>query len=161
MIETFIVTTSLFINTYTPPWAYITLCLVIGAILIYYRKVYEAVVFSIGFILTSGLVLTLKQIFAVPRPSNALIEFNGYAFPSNHSALAVFLAINIIWVVSRANKFTKRYQLILGLFLLLLALVVGASRVIIHAHTPLQVLVGFMIGIIVPLSLIYLGKKLK
>jgi undecaprenyl-diphosphatase len=161
MSETFAVTTSLIINTYTPPWAYTVLCLIIAAVLLYFRKTYEAVIFLTGFIATSGLVFILKHTFTVPRPSNALIEFNGYAFPSSHAALAIFLAVNLIWILFRKNKLSPKARPAVAVTLLSLALLVGFSRIVIHAHTPFQVLVGFMVGAVVPLSVIYLAKKFK
>ena len=161
MLEAFAITTSLIINTYTPPWAYITLCLITAAALFYYRKTYEGVIFIIGLIATSGLVFILKQSFAIPRPNNALVEFNGFAFPSSHAAMAVFLAINLIWILSRHRMLSQDARQMIILALLTLALIVGLSRIVIHAHTTFQVLVGFIIGAIVPLSLIYFAKNFK
>lgn len=100
------------------------------------------------FLLTSlGLMVSttlLKNLFQVTRPLDGLIEVTGYAFPSGHASGAMFLGLTIC-LLSRTLATPLRY-LIYGVTLLII-FIIGMSRVVYVVHTPLQVVVGFMLGI--------------
>lgn len=79
----------------------------------------------------------LKLLLPSPRPINAyfpaLSQFD--SFPSRHTALSFALAFSIL------PKFKK-----FGAVLLVVAVLVGVSRILLLAHRPLDVLVGAVIG---------------
>jgi membrane-associated phospholipid phosphatase len=158
MFDNFLIPASLTIHTYTPPLAYIILCLTIIVALTYFKKSYEAVIFSTGFIVTSGSVFVLKHTFAVPRPSEALLQLNDYAFPSSHAALSMFLATALTWLLLCSTKPTRGKKLVLITIFFSLALLVGLSRLVIHVHTPLQIFIGAILGIAIPYGIIRLTK---
>lgn len=85
----------------------------------------------------------LKEILATPRPSNALIEVTGYAFPSGHAAGAAFLAL-VVAFLSRRLSLPLRLAVIA--VCVLSALAIGTSRIAFQVHTLPQVLAGFGIG---------------
>jgi len=100
-----------------------------------------------GFI-TGCLVYLLKIIFSVPRPIGALIETSTMAFPSLHAASGFFL-LGFFF-----NK--KRWRIPL----LLYALLIAYSRVFLKVHYWSDVIVGSIIGFLVPV-LIYQMAFLK
>jgi membrane-associated phospholipid phosphatase len=86
----------------------------------------------------------LKIIFAIPRPFVGsdtivpLITADGYSLPSSHAAVFAALAV----VVFSYSK--KR-----GIPFILLAILVGLSRIVQGVHTPLDVLIGWAVGALV------------
>jgi undecaprenyl-diphosphatase len=86
----------------------------------------------------------IKETLQVARPSAAVIEVTGYAFPSGHAAGSAFLAAVVIFL-ARNLSFPLRVA-VTGTSIVA-ALAIGASRIGFQVHTPLQVLAGFAIGI--------------
>ena len=68
------------------------------------------------------------------------------SFPSNHAASAMVIAM-AIWHINP----------IIGVFMVLMAIVTGCSRVMVGVHYPLDVLAGWIIG----LTLGMLGLNIK
>lgn len=92
-------------------------------------------------------VWSLKHLFAVPRPADALVELTTYAFPSGHAAGVMFVAWVADWfarsVLGIKNSYHSRA------WLLLLVAAVGYSRLYLGVHTWQQVLAGFAVGAVV------------
>ncbi|MGW3497018.1 phosphatase PAP2 family protein [Streptomyces sp. NPDC001020] len=119
-----------------------------------------AAVLSIPFAVVLSYVLNsgIKSFFEEPRPCRALphaflVEacppVDDYAFPSNHTTVAFAFAA-AFFLVSRR----------LGAVALLTAVVMGASRVYVGAHYPHDVAVGALVGTIVSLVVVVLGRRL-
>ena len=148
----------LFVHTYTPTAALWVFCLIVAAILLYFRKYHDSLTLLFAVTATTGLVLIMKFGFAIPRPEDALIELSSYAFPSGHAAAGMFIATICTWLLL---KFTSKKSalLFLGITLLFLfGFILGLSRMLINVHTLPQVLAGFSIGIAVPLFIIFLRR---
>lgn len=88
-------------------------------------------------------VQIMKEVLRIPRPTDALIETIGYAFPSGHAAGSAFLALSICHTVRTCKK-PVRYSVYVICFMS--ALAIGMSRVTLGVHTPLQVGAGYVIG---------------
>lgn len=118
---------------------------------LFWRDVRSAVAL---FASTAGLVITinlLKQVFRIPRPVETLIHVTGYAFPSGHAAGAFFLGC-IAAFLSRNLSLPLRllsYALCAGA-----AFAIAISRIAYHVHTPFQVTVGALLGILFALVFI-------
>lgn len=69
------------------------------------------------------------------KPLVAHAADNG--FPSEHSVLAATLATIII-------PYAKRWAILAGV----LAILVGIGRVLVHVHSPVDIIAGFAIGIV-------------
>lgn len=99
-----------------------------------------------GYVLVMAICYGIKATFFKPRPDhgdvpsprNRIEAIDASSFPSAHSARAAAIA-GII------GSSTTTY---LCLGLMLLALAVGASRVLLRRHTPIDVLAGWIIGVI-------------
>lgn len=87
------------------------------------------------------LVQLLKYSTNVPRKEGGLVETIGSAFPSAHAATAAALyGLLGYWLWQRTGN---RVYAALGI---LIPLLVAFSRVMLQVHTPLQVVVGLLIG---------------
>lgn len=103
----------------------------------------------ISIFLTWGFVWYLKVIFSAPRPfeifseiNNLIAESSNTSFPSSHSAAAFALATSVFFI----NK-------TIGKILFILGFLVGVSRIYLGVHFPIDVFVGFCIGIFIPFIL--------
>lgn len=141
---------SLLIHTLTP----VSLYWVLGGILLlllWRQRRLNSLRWVSGALIVNALVVELlKQILQVPRPEDALITLSSYAFPSAHAAGSMMLAITAALLL-KASALPLRIRLSLTGGAVLLSLVVGFSRVGIGVHTIPQVMVGFLIGAIIPL----------
>jgi undecaprenyl-diphosphatase len=103
----------------------------------------EVVVLVAGFMLIYLIVQVAKASIDRPRPAGALVETSGSSFPSGHAAYAT------AWVAA-ALMFTRRLRLVGAVFAtaaVVLAAVVGLSRVYLHAHLWSDVAAGWGLGV--------------
>lgn len=102
-------------------------------------------------LLVGGMVYLLKIIFAVPRPPDAMIKLTSMAFPSTHAALG-FFPLGFFF-----HK--KKYRIILFVYGILIAY----SRIYLRVHYWPDVIVGAIIGFLIPYIIyqrgIVKGKK--
>ena len=118
--------------------------------LLWLRRRWLAVAFSIAIAGNALLNITLKAIFARSRPlhdpAEALVR--GFSFPSGHSSGAVvaygMLAYVLIRCLSPAHAARLRLPLVLAATAL--AFTIGCSRIFIQAHFATDVLAGFASG---------------
>lgn len=152
----FVQALSLTIHMWTPQIVMWVVCLGIIGILLVQRRKYEVLVFTVSLTLTMTAVVLTKVVFAVPRPLQALVEVQSYAFPSGHAASGMFLAFMCTWLYTVRSHRRPLHAVVFGSTVFALALLLGLSRIGIGVHTPLQVIGGFLIGIGIPLCVILL-----
>lgn len=102
------------------------------------REAWELVLAMLGGI---GLNQLLKTYFNRPRPSNALLQTWGLSFPSGHAMLAVTFYGCLAWLLARHTRHAGW-----AAPLLLWAVLIGITRVYLHAHYATDVLAGFAGG---------------
>ncbi len=118
----------------------------------------EAVLFLVSLIANSLIVALLKITLRIPRPEGRHINPSGHAFPSGHAASATFLAIMVPYVLDPlVSSGTARA---IQAALVLIAAVVAVSRVVLRAHTTLQVAAGIMLGVLIPLEIILIQDSI-
>lgn len=105
----------------------------------------EGIVIIFSVLLTWIIVTLIKALVGFPRPFEVVegirvlrIHGLGESFPSGHTAIAAALAGAI-----------KPYHHRAGLLLILFALLVGLSRVYLGVHFPVDVIAGFLIGLVI------------
>lgn len=123
------------------------LWIILGITLLFYKKT-RPMGISILMALLIGLVicnLTLKPLVARVRPYVAngfeglLIEpLSDFSFPSGHTVASFEMAVCVY-------LFNKRY----GVYALVLAMLIGFSRLYLYVHYPSDVIVGAVLGILI------------
>ncbi|WP_421847164.1 phosphatase PAP2 family protein [Marinomonas sp.] len=112
-------------------------------------------------LLSAIVVNVLKDYFAMPRPPAVLDAeafnligraYQARSFPSGHSATAFLLAT--VCFCYAQNAYFKAA-------LILLAVLVGLSRILIGVHWPMDVLVGGALGIVLGLTGVMVTAKWK
>lgn len=120
---------------------------------------------KIGFLVSINLIVVFiigqitKYIFVRPRPSeNVLIEIDGFSFPSGHSIVSiVFYGFLIYLCLTKiSNKFLKYF---LSIFMILLIITIGYSRIYLGVHYPSDVIGGFSFGLCLLILYIELFAK--
>jgi membrane protein DedA with SNARE-associated domain/membrane-associated phospholipid phosphatase len=105
----------------------------------------EAVALAIALMLTSLAVDAAKDYLDRPRPSGALVDTEGYAYPSGHAAQAVVLIACAIVLVRTGWSLAVRFAAVT--VATVIVVVVGLSRVYLRAHYLSDVIGGLALGI--------------
>ena len=108
-------------------------------------------IFALRYIAAVVILTICKYLFAFTRPlcelnpNNFILPYPqiskvcAHSFPSAHSAFACLLAISLWSYVSNLPR----------IFLVLLVLTTGASRVVLAMHYPADVLYGILLAILI------------
>lgn len=124
------------------PHTVVIITVIITAILYFKKMKRESVFFCFNILGVAALNELLKGIFRRDRPTLRIIEASGYSFPSGHSM--TFLAFAIIFsyliIIYSENKFISYF---ISLFLIVLAIAIGFSRVYLRVHYLSDVLAGW------------------
>ena len=102
------------------------------------REAWELLLALVGGILLNQV---LKTYFQRPRPANHLLHVYGLSFPSGHSMLAVAFYGSLAWLLTR--HYVRPWWTVP---LLLWAVLIGLTRIYLHAHYATDVLAGFAGG---------------
>lgn len=111
------------------------------------------VIITVGFSYIFSVVL--KNTFEIGRPAllhlglHPLLPLTDYGFPSSHAAFYSALATSMLFVNRRA-----------GIYLWIIALIVGAARVFAGVHTPLDIFGGYLLGIAVSAIIGFISERI-
>ncbi len=120
----------------------ILICIIVPLLLKKYRLAWRFF-FVIG---GAGVVMEIiKRIIKEPRPIillhgqlHARTVEKGFSFPSGHETVATVMALTLALILPR------KWQFVVVLWIL----IVGFSRIYLGAHTPLDIIGGFALGLI-------------
>lgn len=102
-----------------------------------------AIIFCINLVIAALFNYLLKNIFVRTRPEMInIITETGYSFPSGHSSIAVAFYGYLIYLINSMNK-KKKVNYIVSMFLTMLILLIGLSRVYLGVHYASDVVGGF------------------
>ncbi len=129
-----------FLNTYGP------LMILVGTVLYmtFIQKYRAIAILLFAASLTTLVVVFIKELYLVPRPFRLEGSFpkaglHYYSsFPSSHAALSFCIAV-----------VGYLYYKHLGIVLFALAILISLGRVWANVHTPLDVVMGALVGLIV------------
>ena len=127
------------------------------------RRKFHALVFALAAVVGGlSVMLLLKEFFARPRPQVVpyLCAVNGSSFPSGHSMMSavVYFTLSVLL----ASRIARRpFKLVLLALALLLAGLVGVSRVCLGVHYPTDVLAGWTAGLVWATFCWLVVRKLK
>lgn len=117
-----------------------------GAGLLFLASRKHAFAFVLSCLLASITKVVLKFLFSIPRPDPAIIEITGYRFPSGHALVAgAFLTSICISVFALTRSMFIR--ILVAVVCVFLLAVVAWSRVFLHVHLPVDVIIGSVLGI--------------
>lgn len=100
----------------------------------------------------------IKMLVCRPRPIDALMQVDGYSFPSGHSTGAVAFYGLLVYLIYKNVK-NKGLRSTLMVFLILLIFAIGLSRIYLRVHYPSDVLGGFLLGSMYLIVYIFLYEK--
>jgi len=114
-------------------------------ILVYYKKIREAVIFTILVSFGAIVDLFMKNVFVRERPLGGLLAATDGSFPSGHTffALIFFLSVSLCF----GDFFREKNKMKFYLACIFSALLVGFSRIYLKMHWFSDVLAGFALGI--------------
>ena len=103
----------------------------------------------------------MKLSFQRLRPPNPLIEpLHNFSFPSGH-ATSGFIFYGLLVFLIWKSKIAKAYKYLIGCMLVLLATLIGFSRVYLRLHYSSDVIAGFCIGFAWLALCVWLMERLK
>lgn len=114
---------------------------------------------AINLVLVFVINRILKLVIARPRPEVLqIVQESGYSFPSGHSMVATGFYGFLIYLIYKEVKNKKiKYPLIV--FLAILILLIGISRIYLGAHYATDVIGGWIIGAVYLAFFIKYGYK--
>lgn len=119
---------------------------IIVSIIIWIRKqdykLIVFVIFSVGG--GYGLYQFLKRVIERPRP-DIVDQISTFSFPSGHAVHGLLYLFTIAYVTNRIFT-SKRASLIVWITAIILALLIGASRITEARHFASDVIAGWMLG---------------
>ncbi len=128
--------------------------LVGGAVISALLRAWQRSAFFIvtGMLRLAGMVL--KPIFESPRPDPNLVQLpshaHGFGYPSGHSMTAAMIA-TIVVMIARDVSISRHYRWLITGLAIVLAVLVGWSRVWSGAHWPTDVIGGWSYGVAIVL----------
>jgi undecaprenyl-diphosphatase len=113
-------------------------------VLVMRRRIIESIALAAGLLLTFVLVHVLKDAVDRPRPSDALVSTDGMSYPSGHAAYAMtWIAIAVVLTRTLPGLAKTTAAIIAAL---VIAVVVGLTRIYLRAHYLSDVVGGIGLG---------------
>lgn len=108
----------------------------------------------------------VKEVYERARPDQIdhLVEQGGYSFPSGHAMGSMIVYGGLLFILIRFLNSRRgglnTVKWVLGLFIGILILLIGLSRIYLGVHYPSDVISGFSLGITwLSLSIVLFGLK--
>lgn len=107
----------------------------------------ESYFILLSFAVMGAMSTALKYVYQRPRPGiEWLIDTTGYSFPSWHAASTLIMAgVMVILLQQHLKKGSRKCLMQIGL--LILAMLVGLSRVYVGVHYPTDIIGGWLLAI--------------
>lgn len=135
---------------------------IVGVIVLWivFRDYLPAVTFGLGVLSADILNKLIKELIARERPSiSALLNAEGYSFPSGHSMVTIVCYGLLAYLIGRKLT-SQKSRVIIRVTLGSLIFLVGFSRYILNVHYLTDIISGFMFGGIILMMIIYLHKRI-
>ncbi|GAB6471712.1 MULTISPECIES: phosphatase PAP2 family protein [Bacillus cereus group] len=132
------------------------------SLLVFWRKRYYAamIVYPMGILTTHLVNKGIKEIMKRDRPSlNETLDALGYSFPSGHAMLSIMTFGFLAYIIA-ANLKSVTGKYVITLFMGIVIVSIGLSRVILNVHYPTDILAGYCVGGILLIMAIYYHRLL-
>ena len=138
----------LWITQFANPIPLMILFLAVVIVLLYGKRYAETLWLSSGVILIAGLLNPVfKLFFARPRPALAhLVSEHSFSFPSGHASGSMIFYGGVILLLPSLIE-SKNLRLFLQIFLGLVILAIGMSRVYLGVHYPTDIIGGYTLSL--------------
>lgn len=151
----------IFITSIGNPLPLTIICVIFAALLIAFRKRRDALIFAITMIVAVAVAHLLKAAFGIERPQgDALVALPASAsYPSAHStcALTAFALMGLILLrLVKESEQPRALGYVILIALVLLAVVIGISRIYVAVHWATDIIGGFMLAIAILLPAGYM-----
>ena len=132
----------------------------LGVALLLFNKTRKVGITVLVALIINGLMtnLTLKDLFARPRPFNVNPELltlikkpHSFSFPSGHTSVSFSGALVLLYMMPKK----------VGVPAMVLAALIGISRMYVGVHYPTDVLGGIVVGLIASAAAYYLVKQVS
>lgn len=111
-----------------------------------------------GTMLMSG----LKHIIGRVRPDLPLFDaLTNYSFPSGHALSSFIFCSVLIWLTGKGTWPPKPWKYVIYILLLLIAFLIGISRIVLRYHYASDVLAGFCLGFVWVMLSLWLQRRLR
>ena len=108
-----------------------------------------------------ALMFSLKYLFGRPRPDVPLIfHADGLSFPSGHALFSISFYGLLIYIIYKMVE-SRWLRWLLIIFLFLLAMIIGFSRVYLRVHYATDVIAGFCVGFLWLVFAIWLLNRME
>lgn len=139
---------AIFISDIGSPVSFVLITIGICLVFWLHKKPYHLLQFLITLSVGGLSVYLIKIFIARPRPVEAMIDVNGYSFPSGHATIATLFCFLIIFAYKKHIK-NKLMKFIFILFFTISALAISFSRVYLSVHYLSDVVVGMLLGLLI------------
>ena len=132
------------------------------SLLVFWKKRYYAamIVYPVGILVTHLVNKGIKEIVKRDRPSlNEALDALGYSFPSGHAMLSI-MTFGFLTYIIVANLKSVIGKYVITLFMGIVIVSIGLSRVILNVHYPTDILAGYCFGGILLIIAIYFHRLL-
>ena len=121
---------------------FVLIILIILSIIIFRKKIYSILI-TVNIINVVLITQVLKMLIQRPRPSFPhLVEESGFSFPSGHAMASLGFYGFLVFLIWQTN-INKKIKVGITIFLLILILLIGLSRVYLGVHYFTDVVAGF------------------
>jgi len=119
--------------------------LLISILFLYFKKYNQLVTIFLTFGGSAVITFVIKNIVQRARPIEGLIVEHGFSFPSGHTFAAVCFWGVLFYLLATLTK-NKPLKLLLYIFAVLVAFLIGFSRVYIGVHWPSDVIASYLLS---------------
>lgn len=103
--------------------------------------------YAISALLNTGINQVSKLFYKRIRPLDfSRIDISGYSFPSGHAMAAMGIGLTVAYIASKRNRRAKSTYYVTGI---IVALLIGWSRMYLGVHWPTDIVGGYLGGIMV------------
>jgi undecaprenyl-diphosphatase len=136
----------------------VILSVITFALLAYKKRWLNALLLAISMLSGLGVELLIKLIVHRLRPDNALVQASGYSFLSGHATMTILFFLLLIYFFRDdiKNKLWKNAFITTSI---VLALLIGFSRIYLNVHWLSDVIGGFILGLLWFMLSIVVFKK--